>query len=119
MIGKYTLCDISGNDGKNGKPVWIIIKGDVYDVTTFVKEHPGGEDLIIEYAGRDATKAFNDVGHSIDAIQQMKSFKIGVVDNECQQQCVPSREAKTQEDECCRREKKRKGLFSLFKKNRI
>lgn len=38
MIGKYTLCDISGNDGKNGKPVWIIIKGDVYDVTTFVKE---------------------------------------------------------------------------------
>ncbi|XP_061399467.1 cytochrome b5 [Musca vetustissima] len=118
MIDKYSLCDISINNGEDGKPVWIIIKGDVYDVTKFVKEHPGGEELLLEYAGKEATKAFNEVGHSIDAIQQMKSYKIGVVDNDCQQKCGPSRDTKTQEQECCRREKKQNRLFSLFKKNR-
>ncbi|KAM7356060.1 uncharacterized protein ACRADG_001921 isoform 2-T2 [Cochliomyia hominivorax] len=78
----YSLCEISENNGKNGKPVWIIIKGVVYDVTKFLKDHPGGDDIILEHAGKDATRAFNDVGHSIDAIQDMKTFKIGVVDNQ-------------------------------------
>lgn len=35
----------------------------------------------MEYAGKDATKAFNDVGHSTDAIKDLKLYKIGVVDN--------------------------------------
>lgn len=34
----YSLCEISENNGKNGKPVWIIIKGVVYDVTKFLKD---------------------------------------------------------------------------------
>lgn len=34
----YTLCEISENNGKNGTPVWIIVKGVVYDVTKFLKE---------------------------------------------------------------------------------
>ncbi len=31
--------------------VWIIIKDKVYDVSQFVNEHPGGEELIIDLAG--------------------------------------------------------------------
>lgn len=38
MIQNYTLCEISENNGRNGKPVWIIVKGVVYDVTKFLKE---------------------------------------------------------------------------------
>lgn len=34
----YSLCEISENNGKNGKPVWIIIKGVVYDVTKFLND---------------------------------------------------------------------------------
>lgn len=30
-------------------------------------QHPGGEEVLIEQAGRDATEAFEDVGHSTDA----------------------------------------------------
>ncbi|XP_053952557.1 cytochrome b5 isoform X3 [Anastrepha ludens] len=41
--------------------------------------HPGGEDSILEYAGKDATKAFNEVGHSTDAVKEMKSYKIGTI----------------------------------------
>lgn len=30
-------------------------------------QHPGGEEVLIEQAGREATEAFEDVGHSSDA----------------------------------------------------
>ena len=30
---------------------WLIIHGKVYDVSAFLREHPGGEDIIIDLAG--------------------------------------------------------------------
>ncbi|XP_053952555.1 cytochrome b5 isoform X2 [Anastrepha ludens] len=46
---------------------------------SMILKHPGGEDSILEYAGKDATKAFNEVGHSTDAVKEMKSYKIGTI----------------------------------------
>ncbi|XP_053952554.1 cytochrome b5 isoform X1 [Anastrepha ludens] len=79
MTQEYSVCEVAQNNGRDGKPVWIIIKNGVYDVTKFLKDHPGGEDSILEYAGKDATKAFNEVGHSTDAVKEMKSYKIGTI----------------------------------------
>ncbi|TDG48127.1 hypothetical protein AWZ03_005544 [Drosophila navojoa] len=75
----YQKSEVAERNGKNGQPVWIIYKGNVYDVTSFVERHPGGDELILEVAGKDATKAFNSAGHSSDAVQQLKEFKIGEV----------------------------------------
>lgn len=75
----YKQSEVAERNGKNGAPVWIIYKGNVYDVTDFVKDHPGGADLILEKAGKDATKAFNGAGHSSDAVSDMKKYKIGEV----------------------------------------
>lgn len=50
----------------NAESTWIIIDDLVYDVTKFVMEHPGGEEVILNLAGQDATDGFNDVGHSSD-----------------------------------------------------
>ncbi len=36
---------------------WLAIKGKVYDVTSFINSHPGGE-TIIEGCGKDATTLF-------------------------------------------------------------
>ncbi|TPX38351.1 hypothetical protein SmJEL517_g00348 [Synchytrium microbalum] len=36
---------------------WIIVRGSVYDITKFAAKHPGGRDMILLGAGRDATQA--------------------------------------------------------------
>ncbi|XP_015596780.1 cytochrome b5 isoform X2 [Cephus cinctus] len=56
---------------------WIIIHNKVYNVTAFLNEHPGGEEVLLEQAGKDATEAFEDVGHSTDARNMMKPYKVG------------------------------------------
>ncbi|XP_072492556.1 cytochrome b5 type B isoform X2 [Notamacropus eugenii] len=61
------------------KDVWIVIHGRVYDITRFLSEHPGGEEVLMEQAGRDATESFEDVGHSSDAKQMLKQYFIGEV----------------------------------------
>lgn len=40
-------------------------------------QHPGGEEVLLEQAGRDATEPFEDVGHSTDAREMMSKYKIG------------------------------------------
>ncbi|XP_029778446.1 cytochrome b5 isoform X2 [Suricata suricatta] len=39
--------------------------------------HPGGEEVLREQAGGDATENFEDVGHSTDARELSKTYIIG------------------------------------------
>merc|ERR1712037_447618 len=58
---------------------WMVLYDRVYDVTAFLREHPGGEDVMIEYLGYDATFAFRGVGHSEDALEMLEEFLIGIL----------------------------------------
>ncbi|NXT15605.1 CYB5 protein, partial [Prunella fulvescens] len=40
-------------------------------------QHPGGEEVLREQAGGDATENFEDVGHSTDARTLSESFIVG------------------------------------------
>ncbi|KAM9268738.1 cytochrome b5 type B isoform 2-T2 [Cariama cristata] len=62
-----------------GREAWLVIHGRVYDVTRFLEEHPGGEEVLLEQAGRDATESFEDVGHSTDAREMLKQYYIGEI----------------------------------------
>lgn len=42
-----------------------------------MEEHPGGDEVLLEQAGRDATESFKDVGHSRDAVEMTKEYLIG------------------------------------------
>ncbi|CAB4065723.1 CYB5 [Lepeophtheirus salmonis] len=53
------------------------VKFTLYDVSNFLDEHPGGEEVLIENGGMDSTEAFEDVGHSSDAREMMKDYLIG------------------------------------------
>ncbi|KAH9946807.1 FMN-dependent dehydrogenase-domain-containing protein [Amylocystis lapponica] len=48
---------------------WVIIKDRVYDVTDFLPNHPGGAKIILKYAGRDATAAYEPI-HPPDALDK-------------------------------------------------
>jgi cytochrome b involved in lipid metabolism len=39
--------------------VWVIIGGEVYNVTKFLPDHPGGKKAILNFAGKDATEEFD------------------------------------------------------------
>ncbi|XP_051987912.1 cytochrome b5-like [Xyrauchen texanus] len=56
---------------------WLIIHDKVYDITSFMEEHPGGEEVLLEQAGGDATESFEDVGHSTDAREMLQQYFIG------------------------------------------
>ncbi|XP_029284105.1 cytochrome b5 [Cottoperca gobio] len=64
-------------DQNTFKSTWIIINNNVYDVTKFLEEHPGGEEVLREQAGGDATESFEDVGHSSDAREMAHNMVIG------------------------------------------
>ncbi|KAM3828888.1 cytochrome b5 type B isoform 1-T1 [Vipera latastei] len=71
-----------------GRPVFHLGRG--ISSTVFLLEyitgmkttnhkHPGGDKVLLEQAGRDATESFEDVGHSTDAKQMLKQYLIGEI----------------------------------------
>jgi len=48
---------------------WVVVNGQVLNVTDFLKDHPGGELAILTFAGKDATEEFNMI-HPADVIQK-------------------------------------------------
>lgn len=55
---------------------YLIVKGSVYNVTSFIGQHPGGRDRIIEMCGQEATAVFSAV-HSNFAWNLLKDFYVG------------------------------------------
>lgn len=51
----------------SNRSCWVIIQGNVYDLTTFLDVHPGGAAIILKYAGKDATAVYEPL-HPSDAI---------------------------------------------------
>lgn len=71
----YTLEEVQTHN--MSKDTWLIIHDKVYDITHFMEEHPGGEEVLLEQAGTDATESFEDVGHSTDAREMLQQYYIG------------------------------------------
>ena len=57
--------------------VWMTIHNKVYDITKYLDDHPGGEEVLMDRAGQDGTEDFEDVGHSKDARDQLHKYELG------------------------------------------
>ena len=65
------------NQLEASKSYWIVIHDKVYDVTKWLDDHPGGEDVLMENSGTDASEPWEDIGHSSEAREKMKKYQIG------------------------------------------
>lgn len=89
VLATYSTNDVS--EHKTKSDCWTIINGSVYDITSYVQGHPGG-DNILSACGKDATDYFNGEkkgqeggtnDHSSDsqALSQLSKLKIGELSN--------------------------------------
>ncbi|KDP20335.1 hypothetical protein JCGZ_06421 [Jatropha curcas] len=74
----FTLAEVSEHN--TPKDCWLIIDGKVYDVTKFLDDHPGGDEVLLSATGKDATDDFEDVGHSTSAKEMMDQYYVGKID---------------------------------------
>ncbi|KAG9104005.1 fatty acid alpha-hydroxylase [Ceratobasidium sp. 370] len=64
---------------------WVSRAGKVYDVTPFLADHPGGDDLILRFAGKDLGDAMadkNEHDHSESAYEMLGEYLIGRLGSE-------------------------------------
>merc|ERR1712118_627224 len=63
--GGFTLEEVAKHITK--EDCWVVVNGQVMNVTNFLKDHPGGELAILTFAGKDASEEFNMI-HPPDVI---------------------------------------------------
>ncbi|CAK0798423.1 unnamed protein product [Prorocentrum cordatum] len=61
----YSMEEVAKHTSKTD--CWVVVAGEVLDVTSFLSQHPGGELAILTFAGKDATEEFNMI-HPPDVI---------------------------------------------------
>lgn len=61
--------------------LWITYDGKVYDVSPFVRRHPGGWKVLVENAGQDATEKMSGTPHrhSQAALKMLDDYCVGVL----------------------------------------
>ncbi|KAF7792922.1 hypothetical protein EIP86_004024 [Pleurotus ostreatoroseus] len=83
-----TYDELKANSTKES--LYLLLHEKVYDVTKFLDEyancvlnaghvlqHPGGDEVILAEAAKDATEAFEDVGHSDEARALLPNMLVG------------------------------------------
>ncbi|KAG6188693.1 hypothetical protein E4U36_006450 [Claviceps purpurea] len=74
---ELTYQDVAEHNTK--KDIYVVIHDKIYDCAQFIDEHPGGEEVLLDCAGQDATEAFEDVGHSDEARETLDKIQVGVL----------------------------------------
>ncbi len=88
MPDDILLPTISSHDlasRKSEKSCYVTVGANVYDITSFLIDHPGGGDRILDYGGKDVSEIMGDEAshvHSGAAYGILNEHLIGFVDKE-------------------------------------
>ena len=74
-LRQYTLKEVAFHC--TAGDCWMVIMDFVYDLTEFIDFHPAGREIMLEYAGSDATSVFNEKPHSIEAASMLDKYIVG------------------------------------------
>lgn len=79
MTTKYTRQQVAQHN--TDEDLWVVINGNVYDMTDFLHDHPGGPDPLMEMAGKDATELFTStkVHNNKQITDYLESKMIGCI----------------------------------------
>lgn len=59
---------------------WTVLKGRVYNISPYMKFHPGGEDMLMKAAGKDCTALFNKYHAWVNAEFLLEKCLVGFLD---------------------------------------
>ena len=54
----FTAEDVA--EHKTAESTWVTYKDRVYDITQFLPDHPGGDDIVLKYAGKAVDEIMKD-----------------------------------------------------------
>ncbi|KAI1499837.1 acyl-CoA dehydrogenase/oxidase [Biscogniauxia marginata] len=80
MAKTYTRDEVAKHNTEDS--VWFIVDSKVYDVTEFVDAHPGGEAVLRQVAGQDATVAFYNLHRHEVLAKYDDDLCVGTVEGE-------------------------------------
>ncbi|KAE8678679.1 Senescence/dehydration-associated protein-related isoform 1 [Hibiscus syriacus] len=76
LLGAFLLIPRHGKSAHKNKVKSTVENSKVYDVTSYVEEHPGG-DAILAHAGDDSTEGFFGPQHATRVFDMIDDFYIG------------------------------------------
>ena len=80
MSRTFTLAEVQKHNSK--KSCYVTLGSNVYDVTDFLDAHPGGADLILDWAGKDIAQILKDPSshaHSDAAYEVLDEALVGTL----------------------------------------
>ncbi|TMW94434.1 hypothetical protein EJD97_010280 [Solanum chilense] len=66
---------------QNAEAMWTVLKGHVYNITPYMKFHPGGVDMLMKAVGKDCTALFNKYHAWVNAEVLMEKCLVGILDD--------------------------------------
>eukprot|EP01063_Lacrimia_lanifica_P007925 TRINITY_DN1508_c0_g1_i1.p1 TRINITY_DN1508_c0_g1~~TRINITY_DN1508_c0_g1_i1.p1 ORF type:complete len:520 (+),score=229.00 TRINITY_DN1508_c0_g1_i1:69-1628(+) len=80
----FTMAEVAKHNTEGD--LWVAIDGDVFDLTKFLKFHPGGAASVLPYAGKDATEQFYGL-HRVEVLKKYMKLRVGKLEG-AGQSCV-------------------------------
>jgi alkylation response protein AidB-like acyl-CoA dehydrogenase len=96
MSKRFSAADVASH--KTASDLWIIVDEDVYDLTNFQEEHPGGKKILSRVAGKDASKQFWKY-HNDSILKKYQKLQVGSLDTKAAPPAPPAAAAPEQKAE--------------------
>lgn len=78
---QFTLEDVAKHNV--AEDCWIVVRGIIYDVSTYIDNHPAQRRTITDYCGKETTIAFETKErgreHSAHAWKLLETYRIGLL----------------------------------------
>lgn len=79
VLKTITMAEVATHNSEES--AWVAIRGFVYDVTKFVKFHPGGRMVLLRFAGKECTQEYDQHHNELVMVKYHKKFCVGKLDS--------------------------------------